>query len=92
MSSAIAETMIAMNSDSSVMGRSYATGTGRWKASIPMKCIDQMPLPMDTAPAISQVLDFLGLDVLALTQPARSSAVYEAMVAIRMESATKLES
>jgi hypothetical protein len=41
---------------------------------------------------MSQVQDFLGLDVLALTQPARSSAVYEAMMATRMESATKLES
>jgi hypothetical protein len=57
-----------------------------------MKCIDQMPVPMETAPAMSQVQDFRGLDVLALTQPARSSAVYEAMMATRMESATKLES
>jgi hypothetical protein len=29
-------------------------GIGRRKASMPMKCIDQMPVPMDTAPPASQ--------------------------------------
>ena len=54
-----------------------------------MKCIDQMPMPIATAPAMSQLQDLRELEVLALTQPERSSAVYEAMIATRIESATK---
>jgi hypothetical protein len=59
---------------------------------MPMKCIDQMPVPKETAPVASQVQDFLRLDVVELTQPARSSAVYEAMMATAIESATSLKS
>ncbi len=59
---------------------------------MPMKCIDQMPVPIDTAPATSQIHDFLGVESLALTRPAMSSAVYEAMMATATESATILGS
>jgi hypothetical protein len=57
-----------------------------------MKCIDQMPVPIDIAPATSQIAYFLGLESPALTRPAMSSAVYEAMMATATESATILRS
>jgi hypothetical protein len=82
------EVTIAMINDSSVMGRSKATFIGRWNDSMPMKCIDQMPVPIDIAPATSQITDFLALESLALIRPAMSSAVYEAMMATATERAT----
>src|SRR5258708_38874575 len=48
------ETTIAMNIDSSVVSTSYAMGIGRLNASMPMKCMDQMPMPMAKAPPSSQ--------------------------------------
>jgi len=35
---------------------------------MPIKCIDQMPIPIDTAPAASQVHDFRGFDAPLLTR------------------------
>jgi hypothetical protein len=59
---------------------------------MPMKCIDQMPMPMDSAPALSHAQDLRGLAVVELTQPARSKAVYEAMIATSTESVTSFGS
>jgi hypothetical protein len=59
---------------------------------MPMKCIDQMPVPMEMAPVTSHAHDFILLDPLALTRPAKSSAVYEAIMATTTESATKRRS
>ena len=92
MNSAIAETPIAMISDSSVVVGSKANGTGKWNASIPMKCIDQMPVPKEMAPATSHAHDFILLEPIALTRPAKSSAVYDAIMATATESATKRRS
>ena len=39
------DTMTAINSESRVIGISYDIGIGSRKASMPMKCIDQMPVP-----------------------------------------------
>src|SRR4030081_655696 len=41
------------HSEAMVGVRSYESGMGRDKASIPMKCIDQMPVPIDMAPPAS---------------------------------------
>ena len=44
------DVMIAIASDTRVVGTLYASGIGNEKASMPMKCMDQMPTPMATAP------------------------------------------
>ncbi len=48
--SAKPDTAMEMASETSVMPMSYDSGTGSEKASMPMKCIDQMPQPMAAAP------------------------------------------
>jgi hypothetical protein len=48
------EIMIAMSSEARVVGMSYARAMGSEEASMRMKCIDQMPVPMATAPPESQ--------------------------------------
>ena len=48
------EIMIAMSSEARVVGMSYARAMGSEEASMPMKYIDQMPVPMATAPPESQ--------------------------------------
>jgi hypothetical protein len=59
---------------------------GSEKASMPTKCIDQMPQPMATAPPVSHSLAgrWLALD----TREDRLSAVYETKTATTTESAT----
>jgi hypothetical protein len=54
---ASAEVIIAMNSEVTVVGMSYARAMGSEKASMPMKCIDQIPLPMASAPPSSHSRD-----------------------------------
>jgi hypothetical protein len=48
---------MAMNSEAMVVGMSYARAMGSEKASMPMKCIDQIPLPIASAPPTSQSRD-----------------------------------
>lgn len=52
--SAKAEQPMAMTSDSRVSGRSYPMGIGRLNASMPTKCMAQMPMPMAVAPPANQ--------------------------------------
>jgi hypothetical protein len=40
--------------DIKTVGHSYSTGTGKLKARIPVKCLDQVPMPLAAAPPISQ--------------------------------------
>src|SRR4051812_1799463 len=47
------EMTMAMSSEARVVGMSYARAIGSEKASMPMKCIDQMPLPIASAPPMS---------------------------------------
>ena len=44
------EVTIAIARDKSVVGTSYRRGIGNEKASMPMKCMDQMPIPIANAP------------------------------------------
>jgi hypothetical protein len=83
--SAKPEMMTAMSNDAAVIGRSKAIGIGRCSASIPMKCIDQMPVPMAQAPPISQYLAVRG-DA-AVRRLARSRATYDASTAMTYERA-----
>src|SRR5688572_16203924 len=84
--SANPETTTAISSESSVIGRSNAIGMGSSNASMPMKCMDQMPAPMAKAPQTSQYQERFSLA--DATRPARSSAVYDAMIATTMERVT----
>ena len=52
--SAKPEATMAITSEATVIGMSYAIGIGSSKASMPMKCMDQIPAPMEKAPPISQ--------------------------------------
>src|ERR1700694_5595399 len=45
--SANVEIATAIRSDSNVIGMSYDIGIGKRNASMPMKCIDQMPVPSE---------------------------------------------
>src|SRR5688572_21568060 len=65
--------------DNTVSGTSYPIGMGRLNASIPMKCIAQIPVPIETAPPINQTRAESPLD--AVTRVARSRAVYDAKIA-----------
>src|ERR1700761_6850019 len=84
--SANAESAIAIASDRAVIHGAYPMGTGRLKASMPMKCIDQMPMPIATDPPTSHHLD--AFPWASVTRPAISSAVYEASIAISTEAIT----
>ena len=53
MCSANVETTIAMSIDSSVTPRSYAISIGSISASMPTKCIAQIPMPIATPPPTS---------------------------------------
>src|SRR5262245_4432077 len=59
---------------------------GRLSASIPMKCMDQMPVPMETAPPASHARAAAPLEAVILE--ARSSAVYDANDATQTETRT----
>src|SRR5438128_428696 len=60
---------------------------GNERASIPTKCIDQMPQPMDTAPPTSQSRA-LGLFLLLATRDDRFSAVCETNTATAIDRRT----
>ena len=53
MNKASADAPIATTTESSTRERPYRIGIGRWKASMPMKCMLQMPTPMATEPPAS---------------------------------------
>jgi hypothetical protein len=55
-------------------------------ASMPMKCIDQMPVPMAIPPPTNQAVAATPLD--AVIRDARLSAVYEASDATKTETRT----
>src|SRR5215213_628444 len=76
--------------DANTNGMLYVTSVGRLKANIPVKCIDQIPMPMANAPLVSQTTR--DRPCAAVTRPATSSAVYEAITATRYESATSRKS
>ena len=61
-------------------------GTGSRYASIPTKCMLQMPMPSATLPPASHAMR--KRPYAALTRAESASAVYDARMAIRMENAT----
>ena len=74
--------------DSSGSDRLVATTPqGSEKASMPMKCIDQMPPPMLMAPALVQAQRARG-DAAATMRPEIESATSAARIAIATEVAT----
>src|SRR6476646_7498570 len=75
-SSAKPETAIAISIEPSVMAMSYDMAMGSRNASMPMKCIDQMPMPIAKAPPSSQ--ETAAAPEEAMMRDARSSAVYDA--------------
>ncbi|VWB34784.1 hypothetical protein BSE24067_01518 [Burkholderia seminalis] len=64
---------MAISSDSNVMAGSYPTGIGNAKASMPTKCIDQMPVPITQAAPTSHQCAARPWAV--LMRPAMSSTV-----------------
>src|SRR3954468_2037088 len=86
MESAKPEMAMAIASDARVVPTSYDSEIGRENASMPTKCIDQMPQPIATAPPVShrRAGRWFALD----TREERLSAVYETNTATTMESAT----
>ncbi len=80
------EVSIAITSEAIVLGTSYARGMGSENASMPMKCIDQIPPPIATAPPPSQrrADERFAFD----TRTARLSAVYETRIATITERLT----
>src|ERR1700679_1425136 len=85
--SANAESAIAIASDRAVIHGSYPIGTGRLNASIPTKCIDQMPMPMATDPPASHH-HLEDCPCAPAIRPAISRAVNEASIAISTEANT----
>ena len=59
---------------------------GNEKPSMPTKCIDQMPVPSATEPTVHQ--GALMTPSVVRTRRERSSATYEANVAIKSDAAT----
>ncbi|MNS84465.1 hypothetical protein D3C72_1182940 [compost metagenome] len=62
-------------------------GMGRVNASMPTKCMDQMPMPMANAPPASQYFA-AGSPLAALTRLAMPSAVYDARMATPRDTRT----
>src|SRR5258708_106248 len=78
---------IAVSSDNKVVGTSYETGNGKRKPSMPMKCIDQMPVPIEIAPPASQYRPLVRPKE-ATTRAARFSATKDAVTETTTESST----
>ena len=85
--SATADAKIAASSESNTVGQSYSTGTGSRNVSMPTQCIAQMPMPMAVAPPLSQSVR--ATPRAEVTPPARSSAAYDAIVAISADTTTR---
>ncbi len=86
MYSANPDTTIAISIDNKVTGMLYPIGTGRLNASMPMKCIDQIPVPIEKAPPHSHQRAATPLD--EVIRLAKSSAVYDANIATSSERRT----
>src|SRR5690242_230574 len=86
MNSANAEAPTAARNDPATTTTSYEIGTERRKASMATKCMLQMPVPMATLPPESHASR--ARPRAAVTRPASVSAVYDAQIASRIESAT----
>ena len=85
--SARPEAATGSSRDTMVIGMSKAISIGSWKASIPTKCMAQMPEPIAIAPPTVQASMVRPFD--CATRPARLSAEYEAAIATRIETTTK---
>ena len=83
--SANPDTAIAITSEAIVIGMSYDRRIGSERASIPMKCMDQMPHPMATAPPKAHSRDW---PLARATREDRPSAVYETNTATATDSRT----
>ncbi len=81
------EVSMATPSETKVVVTLYRSTMGSEKAIMPMKCIDQMPMPMAIAPPTRQNQTCTGLAF--ATRAASDSAVYETSTATAMESATR---
>ena len=84
--SAIADTATAAIHESNVRNLVYPSAMGNENASMPTKCMDQMPVPMATEPPIHQ--DRATPRSLVRTRFARSSVTYEAKLATKMDATT----
>ena len=73
-------------SDTGVMGIAKAIGIGRRNASIPTKCMAQMPEPIATAPPRIQANR--ERPAASVTRPARLSAEYDATLATSIDTRT----
>src|SRR6202043_2549227 len=85
--SANVEIATAIRSDSNVIGMSYDIGIGKRNASMPMKCIDQMPVPSENPPPICQYNAVLRSFDAAMGE-AKASATEEEMTATTTERTT----
>jgi hypothetical protein len=81
-----AEVITAMNSEAIVVGMLYARAIGSEKASMPMKCIDQTPLPIASAPPMSHSLD--GTPFERATRADKRRAVWETRIATATDRTT----
>jgi hypothetical protein len=75
-------------SESNTVGQSYSTGMGKLKASIPVKCIDQTPIPIAMAPPVSQTDRVQPLAT--VIRAAISNAALAADIPMNTESATRM--
>src|ERR1700722_14688858 len=81
------EIAMAITREATVRPRSYVRGIGSENANMPMKCIDQMPQPIASAPPTTHIPVLA--DVLArATRADRLSAVYDTKIATTIESRT----
>ena len=83
------EVKMATPSDTKVVVMLYRRVMGSDMAIMPMKCMDQMPTPMATAPPISQNRTCRALE--AATRAASDSAVYDTSTATTMDRVTNHE-
>src|SRR3954462_9463729 len=81
------EIRMAATSDTMVSGMLYEMATGNRYASMPMKCIDQMPMP-PSATAAQATRARLGLPSALTMRPAQISATSDPANEMRNESAT----
>src|SRR6185312_10828587 len=84
--SAKPDTAMAITSEVRVIGMLYASGMGSEKASMPMKCMDQMPEPIATAPPTAQMRAAGPFE--RATRDARLNAVYDTNTATATDSST----
>src|SRR5882724_8985166 len=84
--SAIADTATAAIHERNVNSLVYPSTMGNEKASMPTKCMDQMPVPIAIEPPIHH--DNATPRSLLRTRLARSSVTYDAKLATMTEAAT----